>query len=105
MSDTPERQIADTVAVNEHLARTWNSNESGRLWEALWYRKDGRYYVATCAPGVFTPPHEYPDEAAFWAAFEREREQFGGAHIDGCDCYLLKPEDAAKCDHNNGFDG
>jgi hypothetical protein len=65
------------------LARTWNGNESGTLWESFWYRQEGRYYKHLCAPGLFIPPDEFPDEDTFWAAFEKERTEFHGARIDG----------------------
>lgn len=65
------------------LAKTWNGNESGTLWECLWYRQDGRYYSKVCCPGFFGGPDEHQSEDAFWAHFEQDRAQFRGARYDG----------------------
>jgi hypothetical protein len=73
------------MTEKERLARTWNGNEAGTLWESLWYRQDGRYYRHLSGSGLFVQPDEFPDEAAFWAAFEQERDQFHGARIDGAE--------------------
>jgi len=73
-------------AEKVRLAKTWNANESGLLWEGLWYRQGDRYLSVTFAPGVYSPPTVYADEAAFWAAFEAERSRFGGTRIDGPAC-------------------
>lgn len=65
------------------LARTWNRNGSGTLWECLWYTEDGRYYSKVCASGLFAGPDEHENEEAFWAAFEKDRAQFRGERNDG----------------------
>lgn len=61
------------------LARTWNANESGLLWEAEWIRDaEGRYKRLLIASGVFVPPRIYPDSKSFWAAYEQEKTEFHG---------------------------
>ena len=60
------------------LARTWNGNESGLLWEKLWMRDEQGYVSKLVASGVFVPPIRYATEAEMWEAFVAQRAEFHG---------------------------
>jgi len=66
------------------LARTWNKNASGVLWEALWFYQEGASFGRRLiAPGVYAPDTIFENEENFWAAYESERQQFFGERING----------------------
>lgn len=64
------------------LARTWNGNESGRLWTREWCRDGEGLYALLIASGVFAEPMRFESEAAFWQKFKSQRAQFNGARSE-----------------------
>lgn len=62
------------------LAQTWNSNESGTLWEAYWYHdKDIGYYKDSIANDTFNPRQLFKNETEFWRAYKKEAKMFSGS--------------------------
>lgn len=70
--------------IQRQLARTWNSNEAGLLWERDWFvADDGSYRSRHYASGVFgVPDVVYRDEAELMLAFEKERARFYGRRFE-----------------------
>lgn len=65
------------------LARTWNRNESGLLWECEWYREgegdSATFWYRTFASGVFVPPYSFgQDITRFWKSYAGEAGAFYG---------------------------
>lgn len=65
------------------LARTWNFNQAGLLWEASWCVRDGHYVRQSFASSFFMTPTVFRDAAHFWDEFEKEQALFHGARFEG----------------------
>lgn len=61
------------------LAKTWNKNDAGTLWEGWWYIDENGYH----SDGTYQPkPTDYLDEKAFWKAWRKQKKEFYGSKCE-----------------------
>jgi hypothetical protein len=68
--------LLDAVHAGK-IAKTWNSNECGILWECLWkWTPEHGYQNKTCASGLFCDWHTFASADDFVRSFNKDSKQF-----------------------------